>query len=252
MSRPRILDLCCSAGGAAEGYHRAGFEVVGVDNKPQPRYPFPFVKMDVIGVLEGMVYGGGIVASDTMWYGPGSFDAIHVSPPCQKFSAMTKRWIGRSGDHPDLITPIRDYLILTGLPYIMENVVGAREWLRSPIMLCGTMFGLETPQGNQLWRHRLFEMPWFDGEVPLCNHNTASAIGVHGGGQHPNRRRTIGVYGSTGGSPKRDGIEFFGIKARRQVMGIDWMTGKELNQAIPPAYTEWIGRRLLADLEVRK
>lgn len=227
----RLLDLFCKAGGAGMGYHRAGFDVFGVDIEPQPNYPFNFIQADALTL------GFSFLAS---------FDAIHASPPCQKYSAMTKRWVGRSDDHPDLILATRQLLIASGRPYIIENVPGAP--LIDPIMLCGTMFGLETENGNQLRRHRLFETSFEIGMTPPCAHNTASAIGVHGGGQHPNRRRTIGVYGSTGGSSKRDGIDFFGIEARRQVMGIDWMTGKELNQAIPPAYTEWIGKQLMQEL----
>lgn len=224
----RILDLCCKAGGAAMGYHRAGFEVVGVDIEPQPRYPFEFHQADAITFLR---------------LHHSEFDCFHASPPCQKFSAMTKRWKGRSEEHEDLVGVTREHFKLIGKPYVIENVPGAP--LIDPIMLCGTMFKLETAQGNQLRRHRLFEMPWFSGLVPNCAHNTASAVGVHGGGQHPNRRRTIGVYGNAGGSSKRDGVSFFGIEARKEVMGIDWMTGSELNQAIPPAYTEWVGRRLM-------
>ncbi len=240
----RLLDLFCGAGGAAMGYHRAGFDVVGVDIEPQPRYPFEFHQADALEFLAAHGH---------------EYDAIHASPPCQAHSVITKRWKGRSEQHPQLIAPIRTLLNAIGKPYTIENVVGARAYLRKPLMLCGTMFGLETPQGNQLQRHRLFELPWLpssskDLDVKhwhglFCRHNSASAIGVHGGGQHPKRRRTIGVYGSTGGSSKRDGISFFGVEARRQVMGIDWMTGAELNQAIPPAYTEWIGERLREEVE---
>ena len=132
---------------------------------------------------------------------------------------------------------------------MIENVVGAP--LIDPVLLCGTMFGLETPQGNQLWRHRLFESNVQIVAPCPCQHNDGSAIGVHGGGQHPSRRKlpTIGVYGNSGGSSTRDGVSFFGIEARRQVMQIDWMTGKELNQSIPPAYTKWIGDHLMAILQ---
>jgi hypothetical protein len=100
------------------------------------------------------------------------------------------------------------------------------------------MFGLQTSAGNQLWRHRLFETPYIFDLIPPCSHSTASVIGVYGGGQHPARRTS---------APKLETAELdFGIKERRRAMGIDWMTGSELNQAIPPAYTAWIGERLIS------
>lgn len=232
----RLLDLFCGAGGAAMGYHRAGFEVVGVDIKPQPHYPFEFHQADAIEYLAE--HGC-------------EFDVIHASPPCQAFSAMTNgRWQDRLKNHPDLIDPTRKLLCKIGRPYIIENVIGAP--LIDPIMLCGTMFALETKAKSQLRRHRLFECSFSPNSLlPPCNHrNNASVIGVYGGGQHPQRRRipsTIGVYGHAGGSSKRDYLDFscFTTKDRRDAMGIDWMTGNELSQAIPPAYTEFIGRQLM-------
>ena len=212
------------------GYSLAGFdEIVGVDINPQKNYPFTFIQMDALDFLRK--YGH-------------LFDAIHASPPCQRFSAMTKRWEGEKGNnHPDLVESTRALLIESGKPYVIENVPGAP--LINPTILCGTMFRLETKQGNQLRRHRLFETSFSSSAPSDCDHNDASAIGVHGGGQHPNRRKTIGVYGNAGESSTRDGVDFFGVEARREAMGIDWTTGKELTQAIPPAYTEFIGKQLL-------
>lgn len=230
MSRPRLLDLFCGGGGAAMGYHRAGFEVVGVDINPQPRFPFAFVQGDALDFVRNEASG---------------FVGIHASPPCQKYSAMTRgRW--QSRDHPDLVGPTRELLIATGLPYIIENVVGAP--LLNAMMLCGTMFGLRTADGAQLRRHRLFECPWWFDLVPQCQHNNGSPIGVYGGGQHPDRRRpaTIGVWGNAGGFSKRDGVQHYGEDARREAMGIDWMRGKELSEAIPPVYTEFLGRAMFA------
>lgn len=206
------------------GYYRAGFdEIVGVDNRPMPRYPFEFVLGDA---LEYVAEHGR------------EFDAIHASPPCQRYSTMTNgRWQDRVDEHPDLIAPTRKALIEIGKPFVIENVSGARSDLINPIMLCGTMFGLETDSCNQLRRHRYFELsvPMF--LTPPCNHNSLSAVGVYGGGQNPARRK------------RRQMIEYadvdFGIKARSLVMGIDWMTNEELNEAIPPAYTEYIGRHLI-------
>jgi DNA (cytosine-5)-methyltransferase 1 len=211
---PRMLDLFCGAGGAAMGYARAGFEVVGVDIKPQPNYPFSFWQDDAIGYARDAGH---------------LYDAIHASPPCQAHSMMRKgRWQDR--EHPDLVVETRGVLAATGRPYVIENVPTAP--LVNPIMLCGSMFGLQTSGGNQLRRHRLFEIwPAFAGLVPECQHNDRHPIGVYGGGQHPDRREQW---------------EGFGVRERRLAMGIDWMTGPELNQAIPPAYTQWVGEYLMA------
>jgi DNA (cytosine-5)-methyltransferase 1 len=221
----RLLDLFCGAGGAGMGYHRAGFEVVGVDIKPQPHYPFEFHQADA---LEYLAEHGR------------EFDAIHASPPCQAFSAMTNgRWQDRIKNHPDLIEPTRRLLIESGKPYVIENVIGAP--LIGPVVLCGTMFGLETEAGNQLRRHRLFEASFPVGLVSSCRHNRFSAIGVYGGGQHP-RRQSHRRSSERNAYSETPADSDFGISARRKVMGIDWMNGKELNQSIPPAYTEFIGR----------
>lgn len=227
--RPLLYDVFCGSGGASMGYSRAGFRVIGIDNNPKPlrHYPFESLCMDALEFLDR--------------YNAGEFEcaqAFHASPPCQHYSIMTKgRWQDRLSDHPDLIEPTRARLLLTKLPYVLENVVGAHDRLINPIMLCGTMFGLQTTGGNQLRRHRLFECPRICVLTPTCQHTKLSAIGVYGGGQNPSRRR------------RRQMLEYadvdFGIKARSKAMGIDWMVGDELSQAIPPAYTEYIGKYLL-------
>ena len=232
--RPMLLDLFCGAGGAAMGYYRAGFDIVGVDIKPQPHFPFRFIQADA---LEYLAEHGR------------EFDVIHASPPCQAFSVMRRgRWQDRK--HPDLLTPTRDSLDRIGKPYVIENVVGAP--LINPVMLCGTLFGLQTKAGSQLRRNRLFEIhPPLLVMTPQCLHATeSSVIGVYGGGQHPQRRKypsTIGVFGHAGGTSKRDypDMDCFSTNDRRDAMGIDWMTGKELSQAIPPAYTEFIGKKMM-------
>jgi DNA (cytosine-5)-methyltransferase 1 len=178
------------------------------------------------------------------------FSAIHASPPCQKYSVMTKgRWKDRIEGHPDLIAPTRDLLVKTGLPYDIENVSGARAELINPIMLCGTMFGLRTKSGAQLRRHRYFELLIPMMLTPTCQHRKrVSAIGVYGGGQNPARKKTIvtiGVYGNSGESSSRDDLDSFGVKDRRDAMGIQWMTNSELSEAIPPAYTKFIGEYML-------
>jgi len=206
MGAIRLVDLFCGAGGVAEGYRRAGItDIVGVDLAPQPHYPFDFVQ------------------ADAMTYPLEGFDLIHASPPCQRYSVMTKRW-GRGESHPDLIGPTRERLIAAGVPYVIENVVGARRELRDPIMLCGSGFGLAVR------RHRLFES-----NIPLlgrlCQHGKEPALQVNG---HP------------GGSSKRDPKARFGSLAEwRAGMGIDWMTAPELAEAIPPAFTEFIGQQIM-------
>ena len=227
MSKPRLLDLFCGAGGAAMGYARAGFEVVGVDIKPQPHYPFEFRQWDALDYLDR--------TSVSSW------DAIHASPPCQRFSALTAVH-GR--EHPDLIKPTRSALRWTGLPYVIENV--PRSPLLEPIHLCGSMFGLGATcrdgQWRQLRRHRLFE---FGGG--LCAPALAPSCWHQG--------EPLGVYGNGGGQAKTvwnggPNRGYMGTKSERvEAMGIDWMSNAELSQAIPPAYTEWIGKQLLAHLQ---
>ena len=225
---PRLLDLFCGAGGAAMGYSRAGFEVVGVDIAPQPRYPFDFIKADALAFMDG---GG--------WW---AFDAIHASPPCQAFSTIARyvRWQHdgtHAYDHPDLVEPTRDRLIASGLPYVMENVQGAP--LRDFVRLCGSSFGLDVR------RHRLFETGRFAPLlIPPCAHGwqLPRFITPYYGakGRHQRLSRTVDVTGKPRVQNER--------QLREQAMGIDWMGAAELSQAIPPAYTEWIGGRLLEQL----
>jgi DNA (cytosine-5)-methyltransferase 1 len=221
--KPRLLDLFCGAGGAAMGYHRAGFEVVGVDIKPQPHYPFEFHQADSIEVLAWFVAG-------RPWLAP--CDAIHASPPCQAFSDLKS--MHNAKDHPDLLTPTRALLERSGLPYVIENVEGAP--MSDYITLCGGAFGLGSGDA-ELRRHRRFEVRPMPVVAPPCVH-----------GQRP---RVIGVYGGHGRDRRRTvNTQDFSTEQRREAMGIDWMTGAELSQAIPPAYTEWIGRQLLASMAV--
>lgn len=220
--RPMILDLYCKAGGAAMGYYRSGFDVVGVDIDPQPRYPFEFIKADAIDLLRRMLYGG-FLSDAGKWYFIDDFAAIHASPPCQKFSTMTKRW-KRETEHPDLIDATRQLLIKTRLPYVIENV--RSSGLNAVLMLCGSMFALP------LRRHRYFEMTDPILLTLSCRHDVTP----------------VAVYGHSGGSSKRDGLVFGGIETWKSAMQIDWMTGHELAEAIPPAYTEFIGKHLLEHL----
>ncbi len=219
MSKPRLLDLFCGAGGAAVGYSRAGFEVVGVDIKPQPHYPFEFIQADALKFL----------ASDTMPHLP--WDAIHASPPCQAYSAGARMRTGKAKDHPKLIEPVRDLLEITGLPYVIENVPEAP--LRSTIILCGSLDGLDVR------RHRAFESNILLFGHP-CMHDGRTVIAVYG--DHPED-----CYVRKG-HPARRAKD---VAHAQQAMGIDWMPlWSELKEAIPPAYTEWIGLQLMQHLKV--
>ncbi len=216
----RLLDLYCGAGGAATGYHRAGFtEIVGVDIKPQKRYPFEFVQADALEYAAK--------------YGK-DFDMIASGPPCQLFSVTAP--LSR-GNYPDLVGPTRETLQATGRPYVIENVPGAP--LINPIMLCGTMF----PQLRVI-RHRLFEcwpVVWWP-PAP-CHHWGVASSG--GRGKSKNNKSGY-IPGSL------DNFDFITVAGNdyiaadgRRAMGIPWMTRKELSQAIPPPYTEWLGKEML-------
>ena len=213
--KPRLLDLFCGAGGAAMGYHRAGFEVVGVDIKPQPHYPFEFHQGDF---RVAFIKGENIRFPDV-----GEFAAIHASPPCQRWTRFQSSQPKRVNRHPDLITPIRPLLKLSGLPYVIENVPGAP--LEHPVQICGTAFNLGVKRG-QLLRHRVFETSFPLEAVSSCFHVGPSVM-VAGHGV--------------------DGYRGSGLSASeaREAMGIDWMNRDEMAEAIPPVYTQFIGKQLM-------
>jgi DNA (cytosine-5)-methyltransferase 1 len=212
MTRPLLLDLFCGAGGAAVGYHRAGFDVIGVDIKPQPRYPFRFIRHNAISL--------------TAW-DINHFDAIHASPPCQSFTAYRRRGNGVGDGYPDLIAPTRTLLRWTQLPYIIENVPGAPLW--GPVRLCGSSFGLDVR------RHRMFESNVTIMGAP-CDHAWQTPR-FPPATNRTNLRRTVEV-----------GVWRIPLDVQQRAMDIDWMTLRELSEAIPPAYTEFIGRQLLDQL----
>ena len=219
--RPVLYDLFCGAGGAAVGYHRGGFEVIGVDNKPQKNYPFEFVQMDALEFLQEIIDGGRPVP-----------DAIHASPPCQAWSNLNKGTNGNADTKPDLLHPVRLLLEELGVPFVIENVPGAP--LNSPLLLCGSMFD----SFLQVRRHRLFESstPLTDPDWP-CRHSLyGPRFPVR---QHGKLHYTSVVWNY--GHPHRKGEG----ELRTAAMGIDWMTTQELTQAIPPAYTEFIGEQLI-------
>jgi DNA (cytosine-5)-methyltransferase 1 len=211
MTRPRLLDLFCGAGGAAMGYYRAGFDVVGVDIKPQPRYPFEFHQ------------------GDAMTWPLDGFDAIHASPPCQQYMKSPLRALV-TRPHLRLIEPMRQRLSSTGLPWVIENVPGAPLPHQSTldgaygIELCGTMFS------RRIQRHRLFETSFPIAPPRGCDHSV-SVMNPYDAGW---RRQWQGVNC---------------WKAWRAEMGVEWMDQATGQEAIPPAYTEHIGRQLLDILE---
>jgi len=230
LSKPRLLDLFCGAGGAAVGYHRAGFEVVGVDIKPQPHYPFPYIQMDAIELMHlfldrGQMKSQGYCLGE--WYGIKDFDAYHASPPCQEYS-RTKS-LHPHITYPDLLSEVRTLLFSTGKPWIIENVVGApfNHW----IMLCGSMFGLRT------YRHRRFESSFLMMQPEHPKHIER----VLNRGYNPN---WTGFFCVTGGGNAP-------VAVMKQAIGIDWMTRAEFTQAIPPAYTEYIGKYLMEQINIK-
>jgi DNA (cytosine-5)-methyltransferase 1 len=203
----RALDLYCGAGGASVGLHLAGFELVGVDIKPQPSYPFKFIQADALEIdLNG-------------------FDFIWASPPCQAFTAY-KRRTNHVKPCSNLIPKTRIRLKAANTPYVIENIPGARAELINPIQLCGSSFELD------IRRHRLFECS-FPVEAPPCNHSWQTPR-FPPATNRKNLRSTVEV-----------GVWRIPLKIQQKAMGIDWMVRKELSQAIPPAYAEFLGRQFI-------
>lgn len=208
----RALDLFCKAGGASMGLHQAGFEVVGVDIELQPGYPFQFFKYDALKITLHDIR---------------QFDLIWASPPCQAHTSLNK--MHNAKKHIDLIPQTRSLLQAAGKPYIIENV--PRSPLVDPVVLCGSMFGLGTNTA-ELRRHRLFETSFRLNAPCVCQHGIKS--------------RVIGVYGGHGRDRRRiTNTQDFSVADRRKAMGIDWMNGMELSQAIPPAYSKYIAEQFL-------
>jgi DNA (cytosine-5)-methyltransferase 1 len=208
----KLLDLFCGAGGASVGYHRAGFEVTGIDLKHGKRYPYQYIRGDVMDYIHDV---------DFMR----SFDVIHASPPCQTFSSTKhlRNAQGRTTDKQDLIEPVRSALIAASVPYVIENVMGAP--LINPVTLCGSAFGLKVR------RHRLFESSeQLTGTT--CSHNEQG--------------RPIGIYGSMRDEIPNGGRTAKTMQEANKAMGIEWMIWGELVESIPPVYTQYIGEQLCA------
>lgn len=210
LSRPLLLDLYCCEGGASVGYERIGFSTIGVDIEDQPNYAGGmFIQHDALKVFE-------VVSRKRV-------EAIHASPPCQKHSPLGKQ---QNKEYPDLIAPTREMLRSTGLPYVIENVPGAP--LEDPGVLCGSMFKLGATcrdgKWRQLRRHRLFETNWDFVAPSECKHE----------GQ------PLGVYGTGGGGQMTRGYKAHKDEALA-AMEMPWASRKGVSQAIPPAYSEWVG-----------
>ena len=225
--KPKLLDLYCKAGGCSAGYAKAGFEVIGVDINPQPNYPYEFIQADALEILKNEKFIS-------------QFDAIAASPPCQYHSKAkslsTARNGGKYGDHLDLIPGTRELLIKTGKPFIIENVAGAP--LNNPVKLFGSQF-----KGLRTQRERWFEsnIPLKESDLPRQKMKTPAAgngIGEDG---------SISICGSGGvrGLNAKQIVLYWGFA----LGGIDWMNRAELAEAIPPAYTEFLGKQLMEHLK---
>ena len=223
--QPRILDLFCCEGGAGMGYHRAGFEVVGVDIAPQPRYPFAFHQADAIAYLAGLIESGEIR----------QFDAIHASPPCQEYSTLKSR---KTRQYPDLLAPMRQMLIASGLPWIMENVATAP--MHQGVMICGTALGWNVR------RHRLFDSSHLLYPPGLCRHHLDN-VNIYGHACWTYRPDPSNVRADTGKA------RTYRVKLAegRRAFDVPWMSQQGASECIPPAYTEWLGSQLLAVMAER-
>jgi DNA (cytosine-5)-methyltransferase 1 len=217
-SKPKLLDLFCGAGGCTKGYQRAGFYVRGVDHKIQPRYcGEEFIQTDALEYLSRLIESGEVE----------EFQAIHASPPCQGYS-ITKN-IHTGYEYPQLYEECKALLIVSNLPWVIENTPGVP--MPFAVILCGSSFGLN------VYRHRCFETDPLVLGVP-CRGHLRPCTQV---GRKPKSGEVMTIAG-----------HWSGIREGREAMGIDWMTRDELSQAIPPAYTEFIGRQLLTAIQSRE
>lgn len=219
--KPRLLDLFCGAGGCSVGYARAGFDVVGVDIEPHADYPFPLTVADAMTVLQDTAY------LDT-------FDVIHASPPCPAYSVA--QYIGSydAADKPDLVAPTREHLRAWGGTWVMENVPGAP--MPDAVTLCGWSMGL-----RHIRRHRLFESSAFL-LSPGCSCPNGDTVSVFGHSAEDRRKATKAAHGQM--------RKHVALSEVRALMGVEWMSSRDdVSDAIPPAYTEFVGQQLLHHLE---
>lgn len=222
MTSPVLVDIGCKAGGTSVGYHRAGFDVIGIDIEDQSHYPYRFIRADLRDLTPGDLLDLGAVA-------------LAGSPPCK---VHTRLKAFSAAHHLDLIPQTRALFRATGLPFVIENVEGAP--LLAPVTLCGSMFGLGVR------RHRLFELGHWRMRQPVCRHDEQDAASpqypvkrYHSGRPEIVMSPVIGVYG------RGQGLGPGEKELWQRAMGIDWMTRDEMAQAIPPAYTEYLGRTLM-------
>lgn len=215
-SRPLVFDGCCGAGGAAKGYHDAGFDVIGVDLYPQKNFPYEFIQGNILAALNDLYHGKPVGAR------PEEIDLIHVSPPCQRWSRQARCRPELASRYPDLVTPVRPLLraiqALYGIPWVIENVPEAP--LEYPVTLCGFMFGRE------LIRHRSFESSFL---LPQPEHVP-----------HPMKASKAGHW--VPGTVMSIAGHIAPVEHGREIMEITWTTREELAEAIPPYYTEWVAR----------
>lgn len=213
VTKPILIDLFCGQGLASAGYAAAGFEVHGVDIKPQPRYPFTFMRDDALAYLR-----------EKMWSVQHLVAAVHASPPCQGYSKTQRIW---DTEWPDLVAPVRELLIETGLPWVIENVEGAP--LRDPVTLCGSMFGLRT------YRHRLFEA---GGGLALPQPEHPEHVApLRKMGRRPMPGDMIHAVGN-----------FSGVEEVRRDWGVPWANREGIREGLPPAYTRFIGEHIMKEL----
>lgn len=210
----RLLDLFCGAGGAAMGYSR-WFDITGVDVEPHPDYPFTLIRADAMEILQDREFLKG-------------FDAIHASPPCPAYSEVTP--LAAKDAHPKLIEPVREALISWGGPYVIENVQGAKNYMKNPTLICGSALGLKVQ------RHRLFETNFYV-KPTKCHHNAqGTPVGVYGRTQKKQYKRKNG----NGRGEKATSVE-----EAQKAMGTPWITDWfDLTDAIPPMFTQHVGHYL--------
>jgi DNA (cytosine-5)-methyltransferase 1 len=217
-----VLDLFCGAGGAGMGYHRAGFDVVGVDIAPQPHYPFEFHQAEALGWLGHYDDTGSVIP----------FDAIHASPPCQAYSTMGNR---ARRPAPDLLARALKLLERTGLPFVCENVAGAKRLMPNAFVLTGGQFGLQVHRPRYFVSNVLMLVPPQAKAPP-------DGVGVYGrthDGRRLFNRKSNGTYRAARS-----------LEEAQEAMGMDWADWHGTKEAVPPAYTEYIGAQLLRHLSV--
>lgn len=222
-NRPLLLDLFCGAGGASVGYYRAGFDVIGIDLHPMPSYPYDFIQANALEFLDDLIKSGPVDA----------VTAFHASPPCQLFTPLAAL-PNASNNAENLIEPTRKRLRKLGKPYVLENVVQAP--LISPVMLCGQSFGLK------LYRHRNFETDWL---LPAMPHEKHRELCMKAGYLPTAERPYMSIHGRNGYNSKA------WVSKAAEYMGMPWASD-DLNgvcEAIPPAYTEYIGKHLMTAMK---